>query len=134
MTVHIGNLLDNKVITFPKAGCHSCAQTCRQSKSINIELPASELRKLKDSQRVELVMNSSLQMKLMLNSILLPLFGFVTGALVSDSLQLNDFGAVTCSLIGLALGILACRRFSYSHLQISDPSVSVRPTISVSQK
>jgi positive regulator of sigma E activity len=139
LTVHSGKLLDNKIVQFPKAGCSSCSQACRQSDSISIELPASELRKLIGSQQVELVMNTKMQMKLLVNSILLPLFGFVAGALVADFLHINDLAALGCSLVGLALGVLACRRFSYAHLQISDPSVlessaiSVRETISVRQ-
>lgn len=132
--VHIGNLSDNDVLEFSNPGCTSCSQMCRQSKSISIQLPASELPKLSDSGQVELGMNTQLQMRILFNSILLPLIGFVLGAFLSDALQFNDFGALACSFAGLFIGIFLCRGFSYSNLLISDsqtPTNSERLTSEV---
>ncbi|MFT5210852.1 MAG: hypothetical protein ACI9CE_002583 [Flavobacterium sp.] len=97
--------------------CLGCKQFCK--KQIKLSLHKSFLPSSSAS-HIEFSINMNSQLSLLLNSLLLPLLGFVLGAVVAESLGSAEVQVILCSMIGLIIGILLCRKISISCLKIKE--------------
>lgn len=56
--------------------------------------------------------------KLLIQSLVLPLFGFVSGALAASSLELGEPMVIGGALLGLMTGMVLCRKQSFNKIHI----------------
>ncbi|MFT7688922.1 MAG: positive regulator of sigma E activity [Candidatus Azotimanducaceae bacterium] len=82
-------------------------------------MPASVLS-LPSSAHLEFSISMASQLLLLLNSLLLPLIGFIIGAIIAEFFALTEVQQVLSSLIGLVVGIVFCRKFSLTKLNIKE--------------
>ena len=112
--------------------CYSCNRYCTRRPFAIVHLRGRQERPLRQQQsslhhdgqpprnQVELSMTLGSQCWLLLNSLLLPLIGFILGAAVSFQQGSDDPGCVLSSLAGMALGILLCQKFAIQRLKITE--------------
>ena len=105
-------------VEFPQKVCPSCHNNCHQ------RVPQTQMIRLPDicqsATHVEISMNGLNQVRLLFNSLMLPLIGFLLGATLANQLWLSELVTVVFSLVGMALGLLACSEQSTQRLIIKE--------------
>ena len=114
-------------VEFPKTSCNSCVNNCQRAQLIRLP-DRAEIGQT--ATHIEVSMSGTNQMWLLLNSLMLPLIGFLIGATLANQLLfvhewfiqewLNELTTVVFSLLGMATGILACRKFTEQRLIINE--------------
>lgn len=114
-------------VEFPRTSCNSCRNNCQQAQLIRLPERADICQA---ATHVEISMSGTNQLWLLLNSLMLPLIGFLLGATLANQLclakewlteeWLTELITVVFSLLGMAIGIIACRRFSVQRLTINE--------------
>lgn len=121
MTSVIGEVVERRadavVVDVEPSRCASCRQACRPSAD-RIALPFVTSERVASDRvapdrlapdRIEISMTAGNLGLVAMNTLGLPLAGFVVGAVLADVLVGNDIGALSGSLIGFVSGFLACR-------------------------
>ena len=110
------NSSENVNMVF-EAPCLGCKQFCK--KQVKFSLHKSFLPS-DSASHIEFSINMNSQISLLLNSLILPLLGFVLGAVVAESLGYTEVQVILFSIIGLITGILLCRKISIYCLKIKE--------------
>lgn len=90
-------------------GCSGCRDMERQIRIPGIWEEEAELT---------LSMSTVDGVKLLVQSLVLPLSGFLSGALAANSLQLGEPMVIGGALLGLLAGMALCRKQSFNKIQI----------------
>lgn len=93
------------------AGC-----SCNCRKVTTISLPPVRGRKLNISMR------PGDQCVLLVNTLIIPLCGFVAGASLAQWISANDLLAFAGAILGLGIGVVVCRRHSFDRVVIEEVS------------
>jgi len=122
----LGQCAANTELLFDSP-CVGCKQYCQ--KQLKISFPTSllslqsealPLKTLPAKGHLEFSMSIRSQCLLLLNSLLLPLLGFILGAVIAEGFKFAEGQVIVSSLIGLFTGILFCRKFSLRKLNIKE--------------
>jgi positive regulator of sigma E activity len=103
---------DAAIVQVNATGCHACSRPC--GASVRIRLSGIEA----DSVRLSLAGRQ--QTQLMLHTWVLPLCGFVVGALAGDLCLASDLAACVGAVFGLGAGVLMCRPQTLGSFAISE--------------
>ena len=68
--------------------------------------------------QIELSISIKSQLWLLLNSLILPLIGFVFGAVLADYLFQNELLNLMYAVFGMAIGVLTCRHFPQGMIDV----------------
>lgn len=68
--------------------------------------------------QIELSISLKGQLWLLFNSLLLPLIGFVFGAILADYFFQNELLSLMYAIFGMAIGILTCRHFPQAMIDV----------------
>lgn len=74
--------------------------------------------------QVEITLSLGDQFALLANSLLLPLLGFIIGGCICDNAQAGEMGTVFGAIVGLAVGVVMCRKQSYSRMKINEVGIN----------
>ena len=112
-------------VDFHNENCSSCPSGCSQKPVTTIALPCDPPghwagESLQTGSRVEISMSLRSQAWLLLNSLLLPLVGFVSGAVIADQLTSNESIILVSSVFGMGIGIVLCRKFPDRLIRIKE--------------
>ena len=131
-------------ILLPSGSCAGCESVCRKEAKTHY-LPKQLLAATEFStqgsrgDRLELGVKGPELRKLVFNSLMLPLLGFVSGVIMADTLlmffdsntgilvgtstvyngtnEFRDFLMLGCGMIGLAIGVVFCRPGTYNLIE-----------------
>lgn len=95
-------------------GCYGCGSACHRPRVYH--LPA-----VVGSELVVQVAPAR-HFQIVLHSLLLPLIGFIGGAVLANMITLNDLAALCVSLLGLMVGVALCRTLPVDTLNIEEAS------------
>ncbi|MBD3649559.1 MAG: SoxR reducing system RseC family protein [Pseudomonadales bacterium] len=103
---------DCRVIFAPPSDCGGC-DGCRVRER-QIRIPG------RWEEQTELTFSMSTRdgVRLLTQSLVLPLIGFVLGAVVANSLQLSELLVIGGALAGLVTGIVSCRTQTFNSIYI----------------
>ena len=112
MTTHIGIIKGRDQaglwVEFPESKCTSCQVNCSQATAQVVRLPdRADVRFT--ATRVEVSFDGAGHVWMLFSSLMLPLIGFLLGAILANQLLLTDFFSVLLSTIGLGLGVLVSK-------------------------
>ena len=118
MIVTTARVLDrtrnSSLILLEPVNCGGCLKRCGARKSLTAILQGNY------ASSVEISLTFHNQMILLINSLLLPLLGFVLGGFVGQWIATNDMVVVGCAVIGLMLGVKVCKPQSQERLNICE--------------
>lgn len=97
--------------------CGGCTKGCFQDEAI-VVLPGDY------GSEIEITLSLGDQLVVLTNTLLLPLAGFIVGAVICDYVQPYEIGVVAGALGGLAAGVGLCRTQSYTRLNFSEVRVN----------
>jgi positive regulator of sigma E activity len=97
------------------AGCGGC-QGCGVRLPRTFELPN---RSEQAGSVIALSMSPTNQLFVLLNTLWLPLLGFVLGVMIGSSLSSSEIFQVFVGLAGLLAGLAGCRRLEFSRITAS---------------
>ncbi|HIG41657.1 MAG: SoxR reducing system RseC family protein [bacterium] len=126
MSNYVGRIKDRDLsglwVEFPRTSCNSCRNNCQQAQLIRLP---EQTDICQAATHVEISMSSPNQLWLLFNSLMLPLIGFLLGATLANQLWLaeewlTELITVVFSVLGMAIGIIACRTFSVQRLTINE--------------
>jgi len=101
--------------------CSACRQSCSAGQKSEIHLSNTLLESATQSAQVlNVSMALPAQMYLLLNSLLLPLMGFLFAAMIGEFLNLEEGQLILFSIFGLVIGILLCREFPGNRLNFKE--------------
>lgn len=105
------------LVEIEPAGCAGCVQgACKQKITTRrrVELPGEY------HTGVELSLSLHNHLVLLLHSLVLPLMGFVLGAVTVNGMQVSEPLVIAGSVAGLLLGIMVCKVQSFDRLKLSE--------------
>lgn len=102
-------------IQTSSAGCLGCNAHCDGSQIVLLPGISSENR-----QSLKLSLGNFAFVRVVFNSLGLPLIGFVMGASIAHFLSGSDFVTFSGALTGLGLGALLCRRQTLDLIEIRE--------------
>jgi hypothetical protein len=110
-------------IKIESAACAGCGKGCTQERFIQKKVV---IMTVPGEYQSQIVMALSLrdQLVLLTNSLLLPLFGFIAGGSVSNTMQLGEFGTVAGAIVCLFAGIAMCRSQTVSRIKIKEVRIN----------
>lgn len=110
----IGHVVERKagqtIVRVERKGCASCARGCSEAVLVTLPPLTSDVVALELSARDRLLA--------MVNSLFLPLAGFIAGAIVANVVTASEVHIIAGSLVGLAAGVAACRIQPFHKLKI----------------
>jgi len=107
-------------VTF-HSRCSACRQSCSSDQKSEVYVSNSLLVSPDQyAQTLNVSMALPAQIFLLLNSLLLPLAGFLFAAAIGESFNLEEGRLVLFSIFGLLIGILLCREFPGNGLNIKE--------------
>lgn len=111
--------LDGITATFD-LGCSNCHNSCSLVQK-QIQLPKKiVIARDQDAQSLNVSMSLPAQLYLQLNSLLLPIFGFIFAAILGEFFNLEEGPLVLITLFGLLISILLCRELPVTKLDIKE--------------
>jgi len=111
---------DGVTVTF-HSRCSACRQLCSSNQKSEIYVAKSLLASSdQNAQILNFSMALPAQIFLLLNSLLLPLAGFLFAAAIGEFFNMEEGRLVLFSIFGLLVGILLCREFPGNGLNIKE--------------
>ena len=101
---------DHSVVEFDQPGCAGCHNGCKTKTSVSLPFPLSG--------QLHISLPPADQFACILHSLLLPLAGFVTGAVVFYQWFGTDAMALAGAAAGLSLAACLCKAQTFARLQI----------------
>ncbi len=101
-------------IEFKGNNCGTCSQACGAKQATKIYLP------MRLEGEISVSVSRSNLLWMLLNTLLVPLFGFVLGAVVGNQAGMSELMTFVFSLVGLVTGIYLCRIYALDRLNVRE--------------
>ncbi len=95
-------------------GCQGCAISCGRADPVQISLPGEY------EGEVELIMTPRDQFIVLMNSLMIPLGGFLAGVLAGYLPGFPWFVQVALSLAGMLIGVWLCKAQNFDRLKVKE--------------
>jgi len=105
-------------LSVERAACGACRSGCKES--VRLQLPSDVLESSylpAVGAGIEVSMSLREQTNLLLNSLMLPMAGFVLGSCLATSIDPSDPVVVMGALVGFLAGVVVCKRASFKALR-----------------
>jgi len=106
-------------LSVERSACGTCRSGCKES--VKLQLPSDVIESSclpAVGAAMEMTMSLREQMNLLLNSLMLPIAGFVLGSCLAAWLDPSDSVVVMGALVGFLAGVVVCKRASFRALSI----------------
>ncbi len=106
-------------LSVERSACGACSSGCKASMKLNLPPDIVESSsELIAGAAMEVRMSLREQLNLLLNSLMLPMAGFVLGSCLAAWIDPSDPVVVIGAVVGFVAGVFACKRASYSALSV----------------
>jgi len=105
-------------LSVERSACGACRSGCKES--VRLQLPSDVLESSylpAVGAGIEVSMSLREQTNLLLNSLMLPMAGFVLGSCLATWIDPSDPVVVMGALVGFLAGVVVCKRASFKALR-----------------
>lgn len=104
-------------ISVARQGCTGCGSGCARSTVNELIVPGTF------KGQIELSISLSEQLRVLVNSLLLPLFGFIIGTGFTHFTGATEWIVVSGGMLGLVIGLWSCRTKNWNTIEMNEVSI-----------